>query len=323
MSLVVLNLDSSNQHVKSCFSRRLTYFYFMQYLKFFRVPALLLSYSIYIIFLLSGCGTIQTNKETLASDSQEPVQIIQRQNTLYWGSVNMKLPSGMSDEDYQKVRKNYYTVDRFTWKMAKRDRIAGAKSWQDAHLEAKSMIEATRNDVIGFEIAQETASTMLRSFFFQLDPTPEVAEAIEYYMNVLLAYNYYREPNLFAPMLLKLQGRWSKERIQEIAKRSVYENTHFFQDKFSADTEFKLMARKQLVSKNSNQSSSPAEENVWTLKTPLTSEETIEAERIKTKFRSEIPQVLAEQRKKLKPKDWGAWVFGNIESLIVLDMLAQ
>lgn len=278
---------------------------------------------IHVSVAAAGCGIMQTNKQTLASAPQEPIQYIQKQNTLYRGMVNMNLPKGMTDANYQKIRKEYYTVDRFTWRLAKWDRIASAQSWQEAHLEAKSMIEATRNDVLGFEIAQETASTMLRSFFFQLEPTSEVTEAIEYYMNTLLAYDYYREPNLLAQMLLKLQGRWSKERIQEIAKRSVYENTHFFKDKFSADTEFQRMAQKQLASKNGTQNSSLKEDEVWTLKTPLTSEEMAQAERLKTKFRSEIPQVLAEQRKKLKPKDWGSWVFGNTESLIILDMLSQ
>lgn len=291
----------------------------MRYLKHLRT----IIYISLLLFIISGCGVIQTNKQTLASNSQEPIQYIQKQNVLYWGTVNMKRPKGMTDTDYQNVRKSYFTVDRFTWKMAKCDRIASATSWQDAHLEAKSMIEATRNDVLGFEIAQETASTMLRSFFFQLAPSPEVTEAIEYYMNVLLEYDYYREPNLFAPMLLKLQGRWSKERIQEIAKRSVYENTHFFKDKFSAETEFQRMAQKQLASKNASQNSSPKEDEVWTLRTPLTPEETVEAKRIETQFRSEIPQVLSEQHKKLKPKDWRSWVFGHIESLIVLDLLSH
>ncbi len=284
----------------------------------------LLPYSIIVmIYFLTGCGVVQTNKQILSSDTQEPIQMIQSKNTLYWGSTNMKLPNNMQHEEHMKIRQTYYkNLHRYDWRIAKMEKISSAKSWQEAHAEAKDMIESTRNDILNFEIAQETASSMLRSFFIQLEPTPEVQEAIEYYLNVLIKYGYYREPNLYAQVLPKLQSRWTKEHIKEVAIKVIYENTFFFKEKFSPDNQYLLKVQQQTKKQSASQIST-ADASYWVLKTPVTQEEMSEASQIKVKFRNNLDQVIKDQQKKLNHKDWGEWVFSYIDSLLVLDCLCN
>ncbi len=268
---------------------------------------------------VNGCGIVQSNKQIVASESVEPIQVIKHTNTLYWGTVNMKFPNNMSQDEYLKIRRVYYNLEKYNWRINKRDQISNAKSWQEAHLEAKNMIESTRNDVLGFEIAQETASSMLRSFFLQIKPTIEVEEAVDYYMNILIKYEYYREPNLFAQILPKLANRWTKERINEIAQKTIYENTFFFKEKFSSDNQFLLKAQQKLKIQEAKVSS----ENYWTLRNPVTQEEVTQANQLKENFRANLNQVINNQTKKLNHKDWGEWVFSYIDALIILDMISQ
>lgn len=272
--------------------------------------------------IISSCVPQISKQATSPLDTEGPIiQMPETDKILFWGSVNMVMPDGITEEDCKKARMEFFKGDRLQWYANKHDHIVRSQTWQEAHMHARSIIESTKNDKIAFEIAQITASSMLRNFFFSLAPTPEVTEAIDYYMNILLSYQYYREANLFAPMLIKLKGRWSQERIREVAQKCIYENTHFFREPFSAEKQLKVLSKRQLAQNSSQEISSgtsTANQNL-----PNSSEESLAVERLRARFYNDVVSIIEEQKIKMKPKDKSAWVFGDSEALILLDMMTK
>jgi hypothetical protein len=64
------------------------------------------------------------------------------------------------------------------------------------------------------------ATTMLNTYFLLHKPTPDVLQAVSYYMDILVQYQNYSNANLKAAFLPMLIGYWSNEKIIEIAQKN-------------------------------------------------------------------------------------------------------
>ncbi len=94
------------------------------------------------------------------------------------------------------------------------------KSWQEVHKAAQECIAKTEGTFGAFHVHQMVATTMLNVYFLLQKPTPEVQQAVGYYMDVLIRHKNYLDPNVKAAILPMLIGYWSPEKIIDVAQKN-------------------------------------------------------------------------------------------------------
>ncbi len=133
-------------------------------------------------------------------------------------------------------------------------------SWQEVHRLAIECIAKTTGTLPAFYVHQLIASTMLKTYFLLHNPTPDIQEAVGYYMNILIKYENYSDANLKSLCLPILIGYWPNEKVIEVAQKNFNNATrnkvtvHGFLQDYSQKRQVELT--KQLPEKYAQMTSS-------------------------------------------------------------------
>ena len=262
-----------------------------------------------ILFLfVTGCGsnipnqTVSLMPETMYSAMPIDTKDSPQKN-IFWAVSSPTLPSGMTHNEFLAMNKlfaeeayeKYYKI----WRS-----IIDAPTWQEADKQAKEYLRITENHYFAFFIQQEVASSMLRSFFIYTAPTPESIKAMTFYLDILQKHRYYGEVNLYAQILPKLKGYWSKSQIQDIADRCVQRYNERWQKKLSAESYFISQVEKPVTQPSTTHSNSEQNNGL---------------QKFKEDFISLLPNKLASYRK----LDDIKWFRPQDENVVVLILVAE
>jgi hypothetical protein len=188
----------------------------------------ILIFLLMIVVGISACAGTQISGEknsALNIRNSASIDVSPVRNS--FGTINNPtVPSGLTMEQHSKIIKDYFDADPDRLlKHGKRLRfISLAESWQQAHGAAQQYMSEITNTPVSSYIQEQIAVNMLRTFFLDIETSPEVAQAITSYMDLLLKNGYYSEPNLYAQILHKLQGYWTKDKIQSVSQKTFQVN---------------------------------------------------------------------------------------------------
>lgn len=181
------------------------------------------------ISIVSSCGT--SNNASLQQANEPPSFASSMAKTLW---VENAPPQGMTTEQYQYLRKQYWRDDKYD-NIGFKNWIKSAEKESDWHVvenEGRSVVERVRGkeQVFIHEVHRFIAANMLREFLLAAPPTIEVQKAMGYYLDLLVEHNYFKEPKILADALPRMRGYWSDSKITATARACVEYN-----DKNEAD----------------------------------------------------------------------------------------
>ncbi|MFY8000895.1 MAG: hypothetical protein ACOVSW_20045 [Candidatus Kapaibacteriota bacterium] len=188
-------------------------------------------------FLLVCIVIASCSSNNLGSNSNDIIDITSNIQSIHKnvdGSLTMSsviIPPDptLSDEKRRKLFRDYLeTPEDYVIKKFARD-ATKMESWSQVHGAAQECINKTAQGYYAFYAHQLIATTMLNTYFLLQKPTPDVQKAVGYYMDILVKYQNYADPNLKSAMLSILIGYWSPDKIAEVAQKnydhSVYNLT--------------------------------------------------------------------------------------------------
>jgi hypothetical protein len=107
--------------------------------------------------------------------------------------------------------------------------VRNSSTWQQVHYAVQQYIEETQQLPIAFVEHQQLSQGTLRGYLLREETTPELQQALEYYMNVLIKYKSFGPKTLLAHTLLKLRGHWTNEQISAVAQH-ILDSTKIFME---------------------------------------------------------------------------------------------
>lgn len=266
--------------------------------------------SVIVLVFANGCsGTLNE-----ATKSQTPevisAKLISTPLRDCFGSIDSPMPQGgVTSDEYNKMIRNFYEVapDKLSSHYKTMRAISLAESWQRAHSMSQQFLTATQQEPIASYLRQQIAVSMLRTFLIDADLSPEVSQATEYYLKVLIDAHYYGEPNLFAQILYKMNSYWSKEHVAEVASQCAVSNSWVRGNQIIASQYFQNKAKAVALDQQSSSKSLNK----------------IEQE-LRQQFETDIPSKLKNLRSVLnKENGIKSWFDSKAESVLILSFLGE
>lgn len=178
--------------------------------------------AIILPFLMScsTTGNVTVSSSTLSSTVTSDLVISEPANKVFFGSITY--PDNMSILDQEDIHWAFKREKTLQIAYSKLVHTAqGIQDWRGIHSEAQRLIESSRDGQFELIISQLVSANILRHFFVNAEVNPEMQKAAEYYLDILVKYNAFKEKRIFAKMLPKMKGFWANQKISDIASHCL------------------------------------------------------------------------------------------------------
>jgi hypothetical protein len=263
--------------------------------------------------ILASCGVNGSGLQSTSAKFENQRELVQPMysSPTYRFAFPLTLPEGMSNQTWETIFDNYTHSPKTLHHGEMMNKIRQAKTWQEADVLGRKLIQDLEKEEVSFFAQQQIASGMLRSFFIHEEVTPETQRMMAFYMDMLIRNKYFSEPSLFAQILPKLQGYWENQKISEIAKKSVPYGAKIYAlwkgQPFTLENYFLAQAQ-SLKASNSTENSNTLQATALELRNKFQQNIPLEASKLKTKYERE---------------DWSSSTHLSFEDTVILALLAE
>lgn len=180
--------------------------------------------NIIFVILLSIAAIIVTacNTKDATNGLDATHHLNDNKPTTFMETMDLRPLQGMTQKDVIELMRAPENNEIMKQHMVLNSEIFKNISWEVADQKVRQFLEANENHILSFIFAQQFSHFMLsKHLLSRTESTPKQIEAIEYYTTLLTKFRSFGNKILFSQALPHLQGRWSKEKIVEVAKKCL------------------------------------------------------------------------------------------------------